>query len=92
MKKATTHTKTKKKSPTKKHKLISKFDYTVDSENVKRQDSLDNAIIYYGIQKLLKRLKILSKSDGYTTTQKETIKNDIDWLNKRYEEQQKSKA
>lgn len=84
-------TKTKVKSPkTIISKTIFVFNYKASDEKNIRQDIIDSAVIYYGIPKLLKKLKHIYKNSDTPETEKDVIKDDIKWVKKRYEEQTKN--
>ena len=64
--------------------LITKFNYNVLNSAEKRQESIDDAIIYYGIEKLVSQLRQMSMDIKYTVSQQKLIKLDLKWMEKRY--------
>ncbi len=65
--------------------LFTKFKYNINSIDNDRQSSLDDAVIYYGKKKITNMLRnMYTDISKYTTEQLSKIKDDILWIEKRY--------
>ena len=72
--------KTKVRSPKKKIDFLhDKFKYNVKNSEKERYQSLDNAIIIYGLNDLLSKLKV-----NFENTKNVIYQEDYNWLKKRY--------